>query len=201
MLLCKRTDVYGRVTRRRSEVSRYSRGKIECKRWSNSENYSPYFCYISIARNESRWEGTTRIMLKKKKKKKTRTRAGKKKSDEKNQRTRASSPPSAQPLFSVPPFIFVEQATNNLVRGQLAFQPFFRSTLAIPFPGDVRNSAWLRRLASQKDAYAYFLSPPSNESSTISRRSNHVYCILWKRSARWRLDVLAPFTYGAARNP
>ena len=79
--------------------------------------------------------------VKKKKKKKTRTRAGKKKSDEKNQRTRASTPPSAQPLFSVPPFIFVEQATNNLVRGQLAFQPFFRSTLAIPFPGDVRNSA------------------------------------------------------------
>lgn len=73
--------------------------------------------------------------VRKKKKKKTRTRAGKKKSDEKNQRTRASTPPSAQPLFSVPPFIFVEQATNNLVRGQLAFQPFFARLSQYRFPG------------------------------------------------------------------
>lgn len=200
MLPSVHTYVYGRVTKRRSEVSRYSRGKIECKRWNNSENYSPYFCYISIARNKSRWEGTTRIMLEKKRKK-NEDKSGKEKKRQKESKNKSIHPSLCATTLLGSPVHFRRTSYEQSRSRAIGLSALFRSTLAIPFPGDVRNSAWLRRLASQKDAYAYFLSPPSNESSTISRRSNHVYCILWKRPARWRLDVLAPFTYGAARNP
>lgn len=134
MLPCARTYVYGRVTRRRSEVSRYSRGKIECKRWNNSENYSPYFCYISIARNESRWEGTTRIMLKKKKKKRGQERERKKAT----KRIKEQEHPPL-PLHNHSSR-FPRSFSSNKLRtisfeGNWPFSPFFARLWQYRFPG------------------------------------------------------------------